>query len=285
MPEWYLIVGALAALSALAPLWHPMLLILPLFILSVSAPIVQAILGGTRATFLNEPESVAGRFKLKSLTALLHLIQPLARLRGRLRYGLSPWRFRGLRGLSTPLWRTKVIWSERWRDSVRRLESIEAALSAGGAVVFRGGHYDRWDLEVRGGMLGCARLFTVLEEHGAGKQLFRIRSWPRFSLLSLSLILPFAAMALLAVYDHALSVGLILGAITESFILRTFYECAAAAATVVHALKLVEGEEQDRALENNANEDIHPAVSLNPLCQPELVRSLSVSGEPERTRD
>jgi GT2 family glycosyltransferase len=285
MPEWYLIVGALAALSTLAALWRPMLVMLPLFILSVTAPIIQAVLGGVRASFLNEPESLIDRFKLKSLTALLHLIQPLARLQGRLRYGLSPWRFRGLKGLSTPLWRTKVIWSEHWRDFARRLESIEAALSAGGAVVLRGGHYDRWDLEVRGGMLGCARLFTVMEEHGAGKQLLRVRSWPRFSWLSLSLILPFAGMALFAVYDHALSVGLILGAITESFILRTFYECAAAAATVVQALKQVEGEEQDRALKNNDNADTHSAASLNPLYQPELVRSLSVSGEPERTGD
>src|SRR5438552_2458419 len=123
---------------------------------------------------------------------------------------------------------TNVIWSERWRDATRRIESIEAILSSDGAVVFRGGHYDRWDLEVRGGTLGCARIFTVLEEHGAGKQLLRVRSWPRFSLFSLSLILAFATMAVLAVYGHALGAAAILGAIAELFILRTFYECAAA---------------------------------------------------------
>ena len=284
MPEWYLIVGALAALSALGALWRPMLLILPLFILSVSAPIMQAVVGGMRASFLNEPESFAGRFKLQSLTALLHLIQPLARLRGRLRCGLSPWRRRGLKGLSLPWRRTNVIWSERWRDATRRIESIEAILSSDGAVVFRGGHYDRWDLEVRGGTLGCARIFTVLEEHGAGKQLLRVRSWPRFSLFSLSLILAFATMAVLAVYGHALGAAAILGAIAELFILRTFYECAAATATVLHVLKQVEGEEQERAVENKDDAVSHSPVSPKPICQSEL-GSLSVSAEPEGTRD
>src|SRR5260370_39955822 len=153
MPEWYLIVGAIASLSALSALWRPMLLILPLFVLSVSAPIVQAVLGGMRASFLNAPESLVSRFKLRCLTTLLHLIQPLARLRGRLRHGLSPWRRRGLKGFSLPLRRTIVIWSERWRETARRLQSIETALCSSGAVVIRGGHYDRWDLQVRGGTL------------------------------------------------------------------------------------------------------------------------------------
>ena len=38
-----------------------------------------------------------------------------------------------------------------------RLQAIEASLRARGARVRRGGAYDRWDLEVRGGLLGAAR--------------------------------------------------------------------------------------------------------------------------------
>src|SRR5439155_25126725 len=64
MPEWYLIVAALAFLSALGTLWRPMLAILPLLILSVGAQIVQSVLGATRASFLNAPQSLVGRFKL-----------------------------------------------------------------------------------------------------------------------------------------------------------------------------------------------------------------------------
>ena len=47
------------------------------------------------------------------------------------------------------------------------------------AAVKRGGDFDRWDLEVRGGLLGCIRAVAMIEEHGAGKQLFRLRAWPQ----------------------------------------------------------------------------------------------------------
>ena len=147
-------------------------------------------------------------------------------------------------------------------------------------MVLRGGHYDRWDLEVRGGTLGSARLFTVVEEHGAGKQLLRVRSWPRFSLLSLSLIILFAAPAVFAFHDHALAAGAILGAIAASSILRTFYECAAATASVLSALRQVEREERERNLENNGDGVTQPVI-----CQSELACSLTLSGEPEGTGD
>jgi hypothetical protein len=210
------------------------------------------------------------------------LIQPLARLRGRLRHGLSPWRRRGLKGFSLPLRRTIVIWSERWRETARRLQSIETALCSSGAVVLRGGHYDRWDLQVRGGTLGSARLFTVVEEHGGGKQLLRVRVWPRFSLLPFLLILLFAALAVFAFHDHARGAGAILGAIAASFILRAFYECAAGTASVLHALTQVEGEERERTLENSDDEVTHSVVSPQ-LSQSGLVRSLTVSGESDGT--
>ncbi|MGI9068901.1 MAG: glycosyltransferase, partial [Pyrinomonadaceae bacterium] len=285
MPEWYLVVGALAALYALGTtLWSPMLLVLPLLVLSIGAPIVQSVLGGMGASFLNPPDSPIGRFNLRLLTALLHLIQPLARLRGRLRHGLSPWRRRGLKGLSLRLRQTIVIWSERWADISQRLQSIEAALRSDSAVVLRGGHYDRWDLEVRGGTLGRARLCTVLEEHGAGKQLFRVRSSPRFSLLSLSLILLFVGLAVLAFHDHSLGAGVILGAIALAVILRTFYECAAATASVLHALQQVEEDEPETILNDSNDRVTHSAVSPK-VIQPELAASMIVRRELEGTRD
>ena len=48
-------------------------------------------------------------------------------------------------------------------------------------MIFSGGDFERWDLHVRGGMLGPMRMRMAVEEHGAGRQLLRIRSWPRFS--------------------------------------------------------------------------------------------------------
>src|SRR3989337_1613078 len=49
-----------------------------------------------------------------------------------------------------------------------------------GAAVLRGGNFDPWDLEVRGGMFGNARMIMGIEEFGGGKQLVRFRIWPQF---------------------------------------------------------------------------------------------------------
>jgi ATP-binding cassette, subfamily B, bacterial len=56
---------------------------------------------------------------------------------------------------------------------------IEAKLKEDNAAVRRGGPFDRWDFDVRGGSLGAARLRIALEEHGFGRQLMRVRVWPR----------------------------------------------------------------------------------------------------------
>jgi hypothetical protein len=47
--------------------------------------------------------------------------------------------------------------------------------------VVRGGGTDRWDIQVRLGPLGSARLRVAAEEHGHGRQLVRYRVWPRWS--------------------------------------------------------------------------------------------------------
>ena len=47
--------------------------------------------------------------------------------------------------------------------------------------VVRGGDTDRWDIQVRLGPLGSARLRVAVEEHGQGRQLVRYRVWPRWS--------------------------------------------------------------------------------------------------------
>ena len=47
--------------------------------------------------------------------------------------------------------------------------------------VVRGGDIDRWDIQVRLGPLGSARLRVAVEEHGQGRQLVRYRVWPRWS--------------------------------------------------------------------------------------------------------
>src|SRR5436309_15385558 len=86
MPEWYLVSGALAGLSVLSILWKPLLLILGMLIFAVGASVVQGSLGAAQASFASSSRSRITRLKLHALTALLHLLQPLARLRGRLQF-------------------------------------------------------------------------------------------------------------------------------------------------------------------------------------------------------
>ncbi len=121
MPEWYLAIVALTALGALAFLWPYFLLALPLLALVAGAPLAQASLSAARASFQSAPPSRFARLKLRCLTAFLHLLQPLARLSGRIRHGLTLWRRRDGRGFALPYPRTSVTWLQEWRAASDRL--------------------------------------------------------------------------------------------------------------------------------------------------------------------
>src|SRR5205823_7143921 len=116
MPEWHLAIVVLAVLSALGTLWPPLLLALPLLVLALGAYLVQAGLSAAHASFPSVPRSRVARLKVRSLTAFLHVLQPFARLYGRLYHGLTPWRWlsalRADSALALPLPRTRTIWSE-----------------------------------------------------------------------------------------------------------------------------------------------------------------------------
>ena len=120
-----------------------------------------------------------------------------------------------------------------------RLQAIEETLKVEGTSGARGGDYDRWDLEVRGGLFGAARLLATTEEHGAGRQLVRFRLWPKYSVQGLVLILLFIALATGAALDHAWypAIALVLVAVLPAC--RMLQECAGAMATVQHVLKQV----------------------------------------------
>jgi O-antigen biosynthesis protein len=199
MPEWYLLVALLVALSAAGLLWHPLLLALPALGAAVATLCVQAVRGAASAKFPTPCPTWRRRLALRILTTGLYLAQPAARLWGRLSHGLTPIRRRGRGGLAPPRRRTLTHWSEDWESPEDRLGRVEARLLATGAPVKRGGHFDRWELQVRAGPLGRARLRAAVEEHGAGRQLVRFRVCPSYSplLRGTSLALGPPALALL----------------------------------------------------------------------------------------
>ncbi len=235
MPEWYLLIVILAGMSTVSLVWSQLQLLLPLLVGVVLPSLALASLSAARASFNEAPPRSSARLKRRLLTAALYLLQPLARLRGRLEYGLTPWRRRGAPGLVSP-WRTCALWSERWQDPDQRLHRIEMDLRAAGAGVRLGGDYDRWDLEVSGGPLASARLLMAVEDHGGGSQFVRFRWRPHGSRGGILLTALFAALTGGAVAAGAWVAGTILAAATLVVALCGVLECARAAALIARAV-------------------------------------------------
>jgi GT2 family glycosyltransferase len=235
MPEWSLLVLALACLSPLSMLWRPLLYAVPLFAVAAGALLVQAGLSAARASSSIASPAWTDRLKLGGLTAFLYVLQPAARLQGRFRHGLTPWRWRGARCFAWPRPRSLAVWSERRQEGAERLQSLEAAIRELGAQVMRGGEYDGWDLEVRGGMLGGARVLAAVEDHGSPGQLVRLRAWPRCSLVGIGPTVLLAGLAGAAGADGAWVVTAMLGAAALGLGVRIFLESARATAAIVHA--------------------------------------------------
>jgi hypothetical protein len=167
----------------------------------------------------------------------------LARLWGRLRYELTPWRKRGVSGIAFPRLRQFKIWSERWQDSAHRLISIEEGLKATGVSVSRGGDYDEWDLEARDGTFGAVRVLMAVEEHGGGKQLVRLRSWPIESTGLMVFLAAMLAFSLGAAFAHAWIPTATFAATGLVLFLRMFQDCSTATAAIRRALKNIGAEE------------------------------------------
>jgi GT2 family glycosyltransferase len=236
MPEWHLMTTALAGLATMSVVYEPLRLVVPLLIGALALPLAQASVTAARTSFPEARRPVA-RLARRLLTAVLHLVQPLARLRGRLEEGLTPWRRRATLG-AAPLWPvTSSIWSERWEPLEQRLRALEGGLRAGRACVLRGEEHDRWDLEVRGGILGAARVLMGVEDHAGGKQLLRLRWWPEIPRRGPLLALGFAALTGAAAYAQLWGGAVLLGLGVALPTLHMVEQCMAAMATIRHAIE------------------------------------------------
>lgn len=236
MPEAYLGIGGLALLAALGALWRPLLVAVPVLVL------IAGLLAVRAATVVSEarlptpglsPRERAGR---RALAALLHLLQPLLRLDGRLRHGLTPWRLRGRAGRAAPRAREVIAWHEQWRDPFAELAALQARLVGLGAIVRFGGDFDAWDLEVRGGTLAGVQITTLVEEHGQGRQLVRSRCRPTWSRPAPAMALALAILAAVAAADGAVAAAAPLGLVAVALALRLVAEAASAMSSALVAL-------------------------------------------------
>jgi hypothetical protein len=113
------------------------------------------------------------------------------------------------------------LWSETWRAPEAWAEAFESTLRSRGMVVRRGGVSDPWDLEIRGGLQGSLRTRIAFEEHGAGKQLVRLRADAHTPVLTKVATWGAAALAFAAVASGGWIAAVVLAAAAAGLAWRT----------------------------------------------------------------
>src|SRR5262249_15378106 len=151
--------------------------------------------------------------------------------------GLAPWRRNPGVGIVTPWRRHRSRWHEAWVHPQERVRSIEEGIRRAGGRVTRGGPYDRWDLELLGGVAGAARLLVVVEEHGEGRQLVRCRVWPRTVGFLPWLAVGLTAICGAAVAARAWTGAALAGALVVVVVATVLAECGHAVAAGVIAFE------------------------------------------------
>jgi hypothetical protein len=245
MPEWYLLIAVLALTSFVSAAYSPLRFSVALLVLSLLPPAIHAWLCGQNSFFNSGLRCRWSRWRLAAGTALLHFVQPAARLIGRLKQGLTPWRKRGVRRMIFPRSRCVALWSENhWRAAEQRLAALESAMRETGAVVVRGGDFDTWDLEARGGLFGSARAQLVIEEHGDAKQLVRLRAWPVGLPSALLISLAFAALAMVSATRLDWAAWAVLNVPALALLHRVLYESGTAMLVILDAVPQTLGENE-----------------------------------------
>ncbi|GAA4452742.1 hypothetical protein GCM10023189_16640 [Nibrella saemangeumensis] len=238
MPEWYLLTGFLGFLSILGLGWSPLLWALPAFMAALVIILIQSGVSAAKAR-LTVPKDQ--QIKYWALITSLHSVQPLARLYGRLAYGLTPWRKRGPVSYNpTHLFSRKSVltkWSESWRSAEDWLGEMESQLKALDIRVRPGGEYDAWDLQVSGSLFSSVRGLLTIEEHGAGKQLVRFKCWPKYSAATGILLAVMLGLSGLAVASQAYIVGAVFGLFSVVLLVSFFTGTARSLAALSEAFQ------------------------------------------------
>jgi glycosyltransferase involved in cell wall biosynthesis len=238
MPEWYLLIALLALLGFGGLLWTPLLFAWPLFVLALAARLAEAGISAARLPMMWKCTGLE-RVRRWFITAFLHFSQPLARLIGRLRHGLTPWRWRASVQAKLPRRISTAHWSERWRAPERWVRHTRDAISREGTRIIDGGPYDRWDIEVPGGLLGKARLLVAVEEQGAGTQYIRFGIWPRCSGGGLATIALLASLTGAAATSAEWAAAAVFAGVAALVIARIAQEASRALAVIERAVNKI----------------------------------------------
>lgn len=241
-PEWYLIIALLGVISLLSVVWWPLIFALPLFGLSAGLAVAQAVKSASRGPMDSSWSTRLQRARARSLIALLHLLQPMARLWGRIRPGTGPEPGGRRHPMALPRVLSVSRWRETWRAGEQWVRDIELELKDRCVPTKRGEEFDRFDLEVRLGAAGSARLLVGVEDHAGDRQLVRTRVWPRLSLPWAVALVVSATLATAAALASALWAAVLFGASALLLAARAGWECACAVGSTVAAVTAVVSE-------------------------------------------
>ncbi|RPA68613.1 glycosyltransferase [Cyclobacteriaceae bacterium YHN15] len=237
MPEWYLICSTLLLLSLFGLIWKPLFLFLPLSMAFAFTPLSMVI---PRIFELNPPflknKGYFQKKKFQFLTIFLFMIQPLARLTGRIKYNLTPWRRFNKSFFSWRIFGKIAIWTENWISPDIRLENLESDLNKINATVVRGGDFDNWDLALKGGGFGGVRLLMASEDHAKGSQYIRYRITPHFTILAKISLLFILIITVAALIDLNLFAFAGFSFLLLMILGRIYWDCSIAAGCSVHAI-------------------------------------------------
>jgi GT2 family glycosyltransferase len=247
-PEYYLLIAGFAVASLAGLFIKPLLFLLFPLVFALALPVWTA---AKRASSVPRQPGFSSRSRVT--IALLHLLQPIARLCGRFAGGLHPWRYRRVSRFAFPSSREFNIWSETPASIQERLTRWEASLRANGYTVRRGREFDRWDLEVRVGFFGGAKLWALAEEHGAGKQLIRLRIRPTCKSAGWIILAGLTINALVAYFDQLWIPTAVLAGMALLCAVETVREIGAAVGAFLSVL---------RAEEKIANQNGNPPVTV-----------------------
>ena len=163
MPEWYFIAALLGLIALLGFNWPILHLFWIPFAVTQLIVITQSIISARQAVFSRNPKG-KNKWKYWALTAFLHVIQPFARLYGRLRHGINPLRLQIISAddimALISFKRVKKHWSEIWKPLDEWIRIMEGNMISHHCKVRRGGEFDRWDLQISTGIFAYVRILT-----------------------------------------------------------------------------------------------------------------------------
>jgi hypothetical protein len=171
------------------------------------------------------------RVRARATIGVLHLLQPLARMWGRLGSGLTPWRRPHRAGVSLPA-KTISFWSESWWPAEQWILDVEESLRSKVVDVRRAGSFDRFDLEARTGVMGATRVLFAVEDHAGGRQLILTRIWPHVSVFWSVAFAALVGLAMAAAVSGGPGVAILLGTTALVTGGRTVWEGIALTKTV-----------------------------------------------------